>query len=206
MPILELKWLQMLRSQKSGDSEMIKNKQEWYKYFQTTIFNRPNNYPVSTFLKKCKQIPENEYALRSISKIGGGKFIVFPSKNFICKHILENAEFQNDSAYQVTEKMPDDKIIIQGNYDGIVAEVTTAKQPMGVLTRSPRYEDWHWPVMPRVQLKEILGVWWEYLNDVHDAFSCSLDVKYSPVIEFSYYSYPVGIHREPFIIWEIRNY
>ncbi|NIU83358.1 MAG: hypothetical protein GWN64_07725 [Candidatus Thorarchaeota archaeon] len=146
--------------------------------------------------------PNKLWCLRSTSR-PGSNFTEIGTIKLICK--IGQGKLSKDTI--ITEKAPDDEIIVQGNYRGDFAEITFEKEAMGVLTRAPDYQYKPWKTISRLELQTLIG--YEninYMNELIEMFSEGTWVENNPIIEFSYYNKPVGIHNHPLIIWEIRHY
>lgn len=166
----------------------ITSKQLWYKIYFADTYNRTISLSISEFKQQFDKLPERLYALRNIR--GSMQPFILGSKTEIFQKISQIK--QED--YLVSEKAPDDLIIIQGEYDGLSCRVTFDKSVM----REAFSKDNHH--ISKLQLRLILG----------DEYYCllqRLSMKFTDhVIEFSLYSRPVGIKSQRMIIWEIRKY
>ena len=169
----------------------FKNKRTWYKLFNSDCWNRTVKYPVSVFLNAFDLLPvKSIYCLRNILK-SGAKFVC--SNKYFIRHMIDDDREITDSNYIVAVKAPDEHIIVQGHYDGLQAEVSTKKDAL-------RFIQDDFKLISRMGLMNLVGYhnYKKLDNLVHD-YSDSIFLKDRPVIEFSLYSKPVGIHKEKLI-------
>jgi len=167
----------------------------WYKIFHTGIYNRTAIFPKKDLIEKSKSYSDNTYFCYRNPKIPGAKFICFQKEKAINK--LE--EF--DDSYMISERAPNKSIIIQGEYDGEHAEVSFIKEPMRFALQKERIR------ISRVQLIDLITYEnYRLIDEIHEVHCTSNTLGYLPIVEFSYYSEPIGINHENLIIWEIRNY
>jgi hypothetical protein len=158
---------------------------------------------------------ENIYYLRASAAIGGGGLFepfddIINLGNYveICSSDIDKNKHIDENSHIVAIQAPDEFIKIQGNYNGLNAEVTLDKRPMGDQTRDPNYQFNPWKNISRLQLRDIIGISnINKLDELVEAFSPdSMLIKNNPIIEFSVYTKPIGVLKENMIIWEIRHY
>ena len=182
----------------------ISRKADWYKLFNLNIFNRTIVLDTNNSSEiKYEDIKNKKWCIRNMREYNAPFYEI----DF---GYLMNIINCNLKDIQIAEKAPDEHIIIQGNYKGNFAEVTFEKEAMGILTRADNYRLKPWKRISRLQLIDIIG--YEnvnYMNELIEIFCAkenSTDINDNPVIEFSYYSKPIGILNKRLIIWEIRHY
>jgi hypothetical protein len=179
-------------------------KSTWFEFQRREDLNRVLELDIPTFKATYTKL-SGPWALRRNAGSGGGKFIVFTQPAKLKAFLDLNPQCSTEAGYFASEKAPDDAIIVQGNLMGNLAELTFAHDAMGTLSRSSDPKDWFWPQYSLLQLRVILGE--SYYERLMDLYEAVIDgPTHIPVIEFSLYSKPVGIHRERMIIWEIRDY
>jgi hypothetical protein len=170
-------------------SEMqLVNKKQWYKIYFADTFNRTLSLSISEFQKRYEQLPDRIYALRHQTR--AQEPFILGSK----QQILEKCCNVRDTEYFVTEKAPDEHILVQGEYDGLYATITFDKDVM----RNAFLRNKH--NIGKLQLRLLLG-------DEYYSLLQRLSERYvDHVIEFSLYDRCVGIKSQRMIIWEIRKY
>jgi hypothetical protein len=198
---------------KIGGKMRVNTKQDWYRYFNTDIFNRTRTWPVLDFLKFARTYSGDrlkEFALRN-QKVVGGRLYIFSFQEMLevykaiivfgqyCKngcHLICSFR-QMIAEFIVSEVAPDDNILVQGNWNGDVADLSFDKHVMRIIPDDKWIKN-----LSRLQLIGLIG----YENYLTIEELRSLADRDDAVIEFSLYDKGVGIHQEELICWEIRNY
>ena len=184
----------------------IYNKSEWYELFNANLFNRTLMYTQDEFIKLDVEESKNKIWCIRNTKIANAPFEEVKYLRLLI--MIAQKELNKDE--QIAEKAPDESIIIQGNYRGDLAEITFEKEAMGILLRAKDFYKKPWKQISRLQLIDIIG--YESINymneliEIYNAKENSTNINDAPIIEFSYYDKPVGIHNKRLIIWEIRHY
>lgn len=175
-------------------------KRLWYKLFNSDLFNRTRTLLPVEFKRQVDKL-SGVWCVRYTKK-SGQKFTC--SKNLAA--LMKMVEHIPDDQYQLAEQAPDDAIVIQGNYNRLHIDVTFDKKPMGTLLRAKKFKPWK--RISKLTLQQYIGyenirLFDDYL-EMYEQDNTSNDIKYSPVIEFSYYNRPVGTLKKRLIVWEIR--
>jgi hypothetical protein len=197
----------------------IESKKEWYRLFNANIFNKPQNWSLEVFLRDYEAGVSNtgQYGLRNTRRTGA-TFVVDdavviynyvkslltlnPKEGYVLntpKGVILPHEVDE---YCVSEKAPDDIIVVQGEFDGFHGRVSTVKTPMRYA-----FQEEEILISSRAQLISYTG--YEYYRKIMDTLELvdqSWDYYDRHVVEFSIYSKPVGIFNENMIIWELRKY
>ncbi len=181
----------------------IKNKQESARLIkeldlnrvEERIFTKQNLNELNEFLESTNY---DYYNLRDKSK-AGGNFLYKKTKEEILE---ESKSYETFSVYE-SLYLADENLILQGDIFindkfEMVASLDDRKNlSLREATKEPRYSlkiDLKLQKEPAINgLTEII----DYIT-MHELFNC--------YVEISYFGIPVGIHKEPFIVWELRNY
>jgi hypothetical protein len=177
---------------------MIKNKKEWYKLFNNDVcFNRPAAYSLEEFLKVHKKYDFQKIFCFRNAAVTGAPFVCMPKWEALFR--IKEKTFQKP--YFICEQMPDEHIMVQGEYDGLCANISFKQTPMRFALQQERIE------ISRLQLLDLVGYTkYNMLNEFIEKYNPENDLKHRAVIEFSFYDCPVGVFEKDYIIWEIRNY
>ena len=167
-------------------------KSEWYRYFNSGIFNTTRSWSGQDFVTQSKEIPDALFGIRSTAH--ARKHIVIQDKNATVYELLHWKSMGQLDTVRVFLKAPDEAIVLQGEFDGINVEATTCQKIMRHALEEERL------ILSRFQLRHKIG--WEAYQELIEWS----DLYPGHVIEFSYYSQPVGVHNKPLVIWEIRKY
>lgn len=205
-------------NEKSG-VRSIPSKRDWYRLFNANIFNKTRNFGLEEFLKdydaglSC----EGQFGLRNTRRTGA-TFVVDDAiviYNYVKSLLTLNprAGYALDTPsgqilphevgeYCVSEKAPDDAIIVQGEFDGFHGRVTTVQKPMRYA-----FPEEETLISSRTQLIAYTGYdVYRRIMDVLEMVDQTWDYYDRHIVEFSLYDRPVGIYDEPLIIWELRKY
>jgi hypothetical protein len=174
---------------------MIKSKFHYYNLYQQCYFgNRPKTWRPSELLKE-KAFPEFVMA-RCLTP--NGPTFSYCDKQKISKLLSDGTVC--DSKYTINEQMPDDKIIIQGEYLPPFALVySREKKPMkdAFKSKTQMIDSPYARLLMKEYMCEEAKEKLEWLIDTHGQ---------DHTIEFSVYSCSVGVLGWNTIIWEVRNY
>jgi hypothetical protein len=176
-------------------------KAQWFRYYG--LWNRVKRWSHDEFLEGNP--PEGDkYAIRKIAG-QSGKFEVGDREHI--RRILTEMGAEARKEFSIATCAPDDHIVVQGNYDGTVAEVTFIKKTMGELSRSRDPAEHRWTQISRLQLLGIVGrELYDVLEGLIEVYGEGTDVRNNPVVEFSLYDIPMGVDSMPYVIWEVRHY
>lgn len=178
----------------------IKNKKEWVRHNALGIWG--NSIPRFT-LRTINDIPDGMGVTIRTTRGGGGfcEYVRYRESQidtrFLIGEKVSNAIALGYSADEIymTELMPDQEIILQGEFHELYGcSYSTNKVHMRELKK---FEHWYPTRMP-LQLN--------MCPQSYENFLQLVETYPNHVIEFSVYSVPVGTAKWNTMIWEVRSY
>lgn len=176
---------------------MIESKKQWYELQRTGMFNTTRHFTLDEFVFVHGQFPGDKMFSFRNAEVAGAPFVVMP-KILIMESILSGAFV---SPYVVAEAVAKEWVVVQGEYDGLGADISFVKDMLRDAMDAERQR------VTRAQLIGVIGYErYRYLDGVHDCFSHPTDLMKRSVVEFTVFDRAVGELGRDMIVWEVRNY